>query len=325
MNKGALSVAALAALVSWTLASDAAAWCRMTTEGGAQVGGSPCVERGAPLEWNNPCLSYAIDARGSEWMDLADIEAAVDASFATWANADCDGDTPNLIFKPLQASTCRRAEFNTTGNVNTIAFLDPWKDPCADQDDPSYDPNAFAVTIVWHNTSTGEILDADMMVNDLMATRFNAGGPYANCPDTGCAPGTPGEADLANIVTHEAGHFIGIGHSEVESATMFASAERQSVEKRTLDPDDIEAVCTIYSPDSGNLDQSCNATPMGGLELNCETDDQGNPLSCDEPAAAPSSGGCSAFRVSSPSDAPWGALMLALFGLTVLRRRAARS
>ena len=97
---------------------------------------------------------------------------------------------------------CQRAEFNTTGNVNTIAFLDPWKDPCADDGAPEhcgrYDPFAFAVTVVWHNTTTGEILDADMMINDLRATRFNAGGPSTNhCPDTGCP--SPRQPPLAGV------------------------------------------------------------------------------------------------------------------------------
>ena len=73
--------------------------------------------------------------------------------------------------------------------MNTIAFLDPFQDPCADQ---AYSSFAFAVTIVWHNTSTGEILDADMMINDQLATRRFAGGPYANCPDSGCPAGNPG-------------------------------------------------------------------------------------------------------------------------------------
>jgi MYXO-CTERM domain-containing protein len=243
-------------------------------------------------------------------MDDGDIETAVDASFATWQSANCGGSTPNLIFHALKASTCQRAEFNTTGNVNTIAFLDPFQDPCADQ---AYSSFAFAVTIVWHNTSTGEILDADMMINDQLATNSFAGGPYANCPDTGC-DGT--DADLASIVTHEAGHFIGIGHSEVDDATMFASAIRTSIEKRTLDPDDIEAVCDIYPPDSGDLDQSCDWTPTGGLELNCETDENGNPIACDDPA------GCSA--TGTPADAPWASLLAALLGLTVVRRRSVR-
>jgi MYXO-CTERM domain-containing protein len=100
---------------------------------------------------------------------------------------------------------------------------------------------------------------------------------------------------------------------------MFASAERTSVEKRTLATDDINAVCDIYPP--GNLDESCNATPMGGLLLNCETTEAGDPIMCDNPASPPSDGGCSAGSVTqSPTDT-WATLLGALIGLTVLRRR----
>ena len=214
--------------------------------------------------------------------------------------------------------------------MNTIAFLDPWEDPCRDQDDPPYDPRAFAVTIVWHNTSTGEILDADMMIND---QRFvpggRAGGPYADCPDSGC---TGSDADLRGIVTHEAGHFIGIGHcNPIDKddpndpcvvATMFAQADRNAVEKRSLAPDDINAVCDIYSSASGNLDQTCTAIPIGGLQLNCETTEAGNPIACDAPGAVSSSTGCSCSTTQTPADALW-ATLAALIGLTVMRRRSA--
>jgi MYXO-CTERM domain-containing protein len=311
MNDHSLFAAALVlALVASLSADRASAYCRMTTNSDSQIGDAPCPTEGAPLFWKNACLSYAIDYRGSGWMDYVDaVVPAVDASFAAWEDADCGGSTPNLIFKELKPSECQRAEFNTTGNVNTIAFLDPFQDPCNDK---AYSQFAFAVTIVWHNTSTGEILDADMMINDEFAVGGKAGGPYANCPDTGC-DGT--DADLASIVTHEVGHFIGIGHSDVSSATMFASAERPSVEKRTLAPDDIDAVCDIYPP--GSLEQSCNAVPMGGLQLNCDSN------ACDDPAGSQGgSGGCSATR--TPADAPWAALLAALLGLTVLRRRSGR-
>jgi hypothetical protein len=289
MNDRSLYTAALVlAFVASFSADRASAYCRMATQGGPPIGDSPCAEEGEPLIWKNPCLSFAIDYRGSVWMDFEDVETAIDASFEAWETADCGGSTPGLIFKGVQSSTCQRVEFNTTGNVNTIAFLDPFKDPCADADDSGYDPLAFVVTVVWHNTTTGEILDADMMINDQLAMPFSGGGPYENCPETGCARGTPiapGPADLRSIVTHEVGHFIGIGHSDVIEATMHAATNRESVEKRTLEQDDIDAVCDIYPP--GNLDQSCDATPEGGLQLNCETNMAGDPIGCDEPQPPP--------------------------------------
>ena len=318
---GSFAVAFAALAVS----DDAAAFCRMTTDGGPQVGEAACVEEGAPLEWQNPCLSYAIDSRGSQWMTNDDIEKAVDLAFKAWENADCGGAPPNLIFKPLPPSTCKRAEYNCSGNVNTIAFLNPWKDECSAAEEPGYDRSAFAVTIVWHDTRTGEILDADMMINDQLSSRRNAGGPYAICPPTGC---TGNDADLGSIVTHEAGHFIGIGHCNpidpddpndpCVQATMFSRAERDSVNKRTLAPDDIDAVCTIYPP--GDLDQSCNAAPKGGLQLNCETDADGRLIPCDGTTCSTGGGGgCSA--TTNPGDAPWGAILATLVGLSVLRRR----
>jgi MYXO-CTERM domain-containing protein len=310
--------------------NDASAYCQMTTGGGAQVGEQACVEIGEPLVWTNPCLSYAVDGRGSVWMDLSEIEDSVNAAFETWETAECPGgSTPNLVFKPsMQPSTCKRAEFNSVGNVNTIAFLDPWEDPCRDPDDLPYDPRAFAVTIVWHNTTTGEILDVDMMVND---QRFvpggRAGGPYDDCPETGC---DGNDADLRGIVTHEAGHFIGIGHCNPDNiddpddpcvvATMFASADRNAVDKRSLAPDDIDAVCYIYPP--GNLNETCTAIPFGGLQLNCETTESGNPIACDAPGAFSSSSGCSCSTTQTPADALW-ATFAVLIGLTVTRRRSA--
>ena len=120
-------------------------------------------------------------------------------------------------------------------------------------------------------------------------------------------------ADLQSIVTHEIGHMIGIGHSDIVEATMFARNERTSVEKRTLHPDDEDAICTIYPP--GSLDQTCNAAPTGGLELDCE-----EKACSSESCSVSSSSGCSAS--SDPANAPIGGILAALFALIALRRRS---
>ena len=68
-NRSLHAMALGLALCACFTADRASAYCRMTTEGGKQIGNSACVEKGAPFAWNNPCLSYAVDFRGSQWME----------------------------------------------------------------------------------------------------------------------------------------------------------------------------------------------------------------------------------------------------------------
>jgi hypothetical protein len=275
-----------------------------------------CTEEGAPLFWSNTCLSYAIDMRGSQWISQEEIEAAVELAFEAWENADCEGAPPNIVFQPVGESTCRRPEFNTVGNVNTIGFLEPWRDPCAEAGDPGFNTRAAALTSVSRDPATGEIVDADILVNDQLTTPLNAGGPYMNCPDSGCPEGF---SDLQSILTHEIGHFLGIGHSEYPEATMFGESDRTSVGMRTLAQDDIDAVCDIYPP--GDLEQLCDPTPIGGLRLDCEIDDDGEPFACDGPGTLPGGSGSGCAVGGAPGSTPW-ALLYALIALGIARRRA---
>lgn len=265
----------LALTVLWFGHDSASAYCRMTTQGDLPIGSSECDERGAFLEWDTLCLSYAVDVRGSQWMSFEQTETAVDAGFFAWTQVQCDAGPTHVSFQPLDAATCKKPEYNDgDGNVNTVAFLDPWVDP---SDGASFPRQALALTIVWHDEVTGQILDVDMLINDTE--------PICPRENPSC-----GGFDLQSIVTHESGHFLGIGHSPVENATMhFRSPEPGNLSPRTLAEDDISALCAIYP--SGSPAPVCSALdfePGGGLDLDCEDDPR--PGDCD-PVSEPCPGG----------------------------------
>src|SRR4029453_11478222 len=76
--------------------------------------------------------------------------------------------------------------------------------------------NTTARTRVFYDLDTGEINEADIVINPY---------PYS---ETGAPPhfshgGTPGPYDLESTVAHEIGHLLGLNHSHVVGATMQAS------------------------------------------------------------------------------------------------------
>src|SRR4029079_13354535 len=132
-------------------------------------------------------------------------------------------------------------------NINVVLFQDDnWKYRGVD--------GTLAKTSVTYNDDTGEIYDADIAVDT------------AN--NTVTITDEPGKIqyDLQAIMTHEVGHFIGIAHSPLSAAVMFASYSPGSITQRKLHPDDVKAVCAIY-PSTADLD--CNTEPKGGFSPTC--------------------------------------------------------
>ena len=269
------------------------AWCRMTTSQTPPPAGM--CPTGIPLEWTKPCSRYHIFGTGSHTLPLTMVRDVLERSFSQWETVECGGTTlpgmPNLeAHLGAEASQCDRSEYVTEGpNVSTVVFVDDW----AARD---YDPSAYAVTTVWHSTRTGEIYDVDMEINE-------DGRVYTDCSPAGCADGRG--IDLQNVVTHEAGHYFGIAHTSVVTATMFSSSPPGEIGKRLLEPDDIEALCTVYPP--GRFDGAvCDDTPRGGATLTCGVVDDG----C----------GCSAPGARGPI-APLGLALLGVAVASLLRRR----
>lgn len=238
-------------------AGSAAAWCQLTTSQ-ADPEGRACVEDGTPLRWMRPCISYSIDMSGSAYQDLETVRTLVGLSFDQWTNTLCSGTQIDLQVEETELAVCHRAEYSAGGsNSNTIAFRSDWPG--------RYDDLAYAITTVWHSKRTGEILDADILVNE---EQF----PWADCAMGGCddAPDGLPYVDVRNVMTHEAGHFFGLAHSQLLAATMDPQSARGDTFKRILRTDDVLGICTIYPP--GTMDGECDFAPRGGLDLDC-TDD----------------------------------------------------
>lgn len=285
-------VSAVAALaVTALLPSSASAFCRMSTcqpnkeTCGPDPDNTSCTNVGdkthARLFWSQPCVGFSIQQDttvalpGSPADRYALVEKIANTGFATWQNATCaDGKAPSLAFADLGPVACNKHEYNPSqpgavaqGNANILLFrADTW--PYAGA------ANAFALTTDTYNVDSGEIYDADIEIN---------AHPVGGTLTTG---DTNTSVDLLSIVTHEAGHFLGLGHSPDASATMFGTYAPGDTSHRILHPDDVAAVCALYPSTRVNL-PACDPTPRHGYSSDC-AEVTTSPKGC---AAAPGRGG----------------------------------
>ncbi|HRG99154.1 MAG TPA: matrixin family metalloprotease [Polyangiaceae bacterium] len=267
-----LAVAVELALAAWLCPHAAAAFCQNTTCKDTEKktclkDDQGCTTEGAPLHWNTSCITFHMNRLGTASLDVRQTRTAIMKSFRSWSEVDCGGGKlSKMAFVALEDVDCKRAEYNKTGkNVNVVLFQDnDWKYRGID--------GTLAKTSATFDTDTGEIFDADIEVN----TAFN----QVTVSDE------PGKIayDLQAILTHEVGHFLGIGHSANERATMFPAYAPGTVAIRELSDDDKKAVCAAYPPTST---LACNQEPRGGYSP-----------TCDDPAAAGGGGeapsGCAA-------------------------------
>jgi len=97
--------------------------------------------------------------------------------------------------------------------------------------------NCLAATLTGYYVSQAgddRIYDADVYTNTSQ--------PLYSSRESGCS----GEYDIDSIMTHEVGHVIGIGHSNVSGATMYPSISACNTAPRTLASDDIAAKNDLY-------------------------------------------------------------------------------
>lgn len=264
--------------------ADASAFCRTTTEKAppdydATIQG--CWAPGVPLFWRNACLGYSIQRAPSVKISYEEAANALSIAFTRWAGATCPTEgsgrsRTSIDVRDLGPADCVNVEYKQgVANQNVVVFRDEtWK----------YGSSVLGLTTVVYNPETGEIYNADMEINTLDME------PLAIHDPVGLDA-----YDFASVVTHEAGHFLGLGHSDVLGATMYARYDRGQTSMRNLSPDDVAAICSVYRPDgdravlNGKVTQApqCDPTPRGGYSPECQRRETGCGKSAIAPARAP--------------------------------------
>lgn len=170
-------------------------------------------------------VPWYIHQAGSADLGIDVSERETRASFDNWQNVTCA-----YITFAFQGRTAVRAESSRGSNV--ISWTESgWRD----------DAYALAVTRNWYGRGTIEESD------------INCNGTTQTWNTTGV-----GGIDLQSVLTHEIGHFLGLGHSSNRGATMYASYSG-GTGSRVLDADDIAGVCFLYPDESAGctVDGDC--------------------------------------------------------------------
>jgi hypothetical protein len=187
------------------------------------------------LRWLQPTVAYAINERSVPGVSGAQLTQVMARAFGRWQ----DVETASIAFQYAGPTTAEPLDFD---GINTIGFVD-----AAEFD------GLLGLTLSTFDTVTGEIVDADIFFNS--AELWSV-----------AEAGEEGRFDLESVAVHEAGHLFGLDHSalgffeEREGDMRLAGAEAimfpfafdaGNIAQRTLRPDDVAGVSTIY-PD-GNV------------------------------------------------------------------------
>lgn len=115
-------------------------------------------------------------------------------------------------------------------------------------------PLAAAATVLsTFGMESGHIIGADIEINSCTTCAQ----PHLL---TTMDPPPPGTYSLEAILTHEAGHFVGLAHSQLAAAVMYAYYEPRPL---PLTADDVAGVCAIYPPGGDGSSKGCSCLVAG--------------------------------------------------------------
>lgn len=190
----------------------------------------PFTFLGSPSRWFEPDsglpVVYRVDALGDFDLGRFATQAVVNAALAAWSNI------PSGTIELRQGDPIDPAPLSGCGGPNQIVFNDPGEQIA----DPYYCTGVLAMGGFCTTAETREVRGTSFRRITVGKIVFNDG--WGICP-------TWNLCNVAEVLTHELGHTIGIGHSQQYGATMYAYANLDG-RCGSLRADDVAAIHAMY-------------------------------------------------------------------------------
>ena len=175
-------------------------------------------DAGKPLFWNRSINTLTITVNP---VNNDDLDNDVVGNIISFSIADWESSNGNIFLLPELSYT----ETEVKGS-NNFYF----------SSEDIFGRGVLAITRILHSNETGEIHEADIIINDRINFSVDSNA-------TSNSSGTEGYF-LGDIVGHELGHLFGLGHGQVHESTMTFTAFRGQY---SLHSDDKEGLGAIYA------------------------------------------------------------------------------
>ncbi len=266
------------------------------------------TEDGKALHWQKYDFPYYIDSGDLDFVTAPREDEIIQEAFGVWNELEAP-----LEFIFVDHVEQAEAAFYEDPEVdqNHIVFVQQgWSDLV-----PFQHENAIAITRLSYSKADGELVDADMLINNQLYF-------FADCDDA------PEEwldyQDLFYVVLHEAGHMTGLDHSGDELSVMFVQHSTCADDPlHHLTPDDIDGFLSFYgTQEFVDLANPPEPDPeldgfVEGVGDAIPGDWQGD---IDVADGGPKSPDCGC-RMGVRPALPWGALLVMFIALLGLARR----